>query len=75
MTITPDQLLSLSVAEIMARWPQSVSVFLSRRLDCVGCSMAPFETLAEVIEIYHLPQEVFLNELLSLVRSSSYLEN
>ncbi len=68
MTITPNQLLSLTVAEIMTRWPQSVPVFLSHKLDCVGCPMAPFETLAEVIEIYQLPEGVFLGELAAVIR-------
>ncbi len=67
--MTEDQLLALTVAEIMDRWPQSVPVFLSRRLDCVGCPMAPFETLAEVIEIYQLPQDDFLSELSAVIKN------
>ncbi len=58
----------------MTRWPQSVPVFLSRRLDCVGCPMASFETLAEVIDVYDLPKDAFLNELLALIRASTHLE-
>ena len=62
-----DQLLSLTVAEIMDRWPQCVPVFLAHKLDCVGCPMAPFETLAEVIEVYQLPQDEFLTELAAAI--------
>jgi hybrid cluster-associated redox disulfide protein len=63
-----DQLLSLTVADIMDRWPQAVPVFLAHRLDCVGCPMAPFETLAEVIDIYDLPGDVFLSELEEVIQ-------
>ena len=62
-----DQLLSLTVAEIMDRWPQCVPVFLTHKLDCVGCPMAPFETLAEVMDIYQLPQDDFLAELTAAI--------
>ena len=65
-----DQLLSLTVADIMDRWPESVPVFLSHKLDCVGCPMAPFETLAEVIEIYQLPEDVFLGELVAVIKQT-----
>jgi len=66
-----DQLLSLTVADIMDRWPQCVPVFLAHKLDCVGCPMAPFETLAEVIEIYQLPQDAFLDELTRVIEPSA----
>ena len=62
-----DRLLSLTIAEIMDRWPQCVPVFLAHKLDCVGCPMAPFETLAEIIEIYQLPQKAFLRELTTAI--------
>jgi hybrid cluster-associated redox disulfide protein len=66
--MTEEQLLPLTVAEIMERWPQSVPVFLAHRLDCVGCPMAPFETLAEVILVYQLSPD-FLNELMAIIPS------
>jgi len=66
-----DQLLSLTVADIMDRWPQCVPVFLAHKLDCVGCPMAPFETLAEVIEIYQLPQDTFLDVLTRAIGPSA----
>jgi hybrid cluster-associated redox disulfide protein len=43
-TITADQI----VSEVLASWPKIVPLFIERRLYCVGCSMARFETLAEV---------------------------
>lgn len=53
----------LTVAEVMARWPQTIPVFIHHRMACVGCAMAPFETLAEVAAIYDLDLNCFLGEL------------
>jgi len=54
---------NLIVAEVLARWPQTIPVFIHHRLACVGCVMAPFETLTEVTLIYHLDLDCFLREL------------
>jgi hybrid cluster-associated redox disulfide protein len=53
----------LTVAEVLARWPQTIPIFIRHRMACVGCAMAPFETLAEVAVIYKLDLDCFLNEL------------
>ena len=53
----------LIVADVLARWPQIIPVFTHHRMGCVGCAMAPFETLAEVAAIYELDLNCFLNEL------------
>jgi len=53
----------LTVAEILDRWPQTIPVFLGRRMACVGCVVAPFETLADVAAIYRLDLSRFLREL------------
>lgn len=53
----------LTVAETLQRWPATATVFLRRRMACVGCAIAPFETLTEVGEIYAINAEQFLQEL------------
>lgn len=53
----------LTVAEVLQRWPQTVGVFLRHRMACVGCVIAPFETLSEVTAIYELNPDQFLQEL------------
>lgn len=55
--------LELVVADLLKAWPQSIPVFLSYRLGCVGCAMSSFDTLADVVAIYHLPSNRFLSEL------------
>jgi hybrid cluster-associated redox disulfide protein len=54
---------SLTVEELLACWPQTIPVFIRHRMACVGCAMAPFETLAEVAAIYKLDLDSFLREL------------
>jgi hybrid cluster-associated redox disulfide protein len=43
---------SETVAQVLRQWPLSAAVFVRRGMACVGCSMAPFETLAEVAAVY-----------------------
>lgn len=53
----------LTVAEVLTRWPETIPTFIRHRMGCVGCAIAPFETLAEVATIYGLNLEYFLREL------------
>ena len=53
----------LIVADVLTCWPQTIPVFTHHRMACVGCAMAPFETLAEVAAIYELDLNCFLSEL------------
>lgn len=53
----------LTVAEVLTRWPETIPTFMRHRMGCVGCAIAPFETLAEVAAIYGLNLEYFLREL------------
>lgn len=56
-------LTELTLAELLARWPQAIPVFLRHQMACVGCTMAPFETLSDVTAIYGIPLPHFLYEL------------
>lgn len=44
---------NLTVAEVLERWPQTVSAFQKLKTACVGCTMAPFDTLRDVASIYN----------------------
>ena len=48
-------LVDLSLADIMSKWPGSIRVFLDRRMHCVGCPIAPFHTLVDAAEEHGLP--------------------
>ena len=57
--ITPH----LMVADVLARWPEVIPVFIHHRMACVGCSMAAFETLGDAMSNYGLEAEPFLIQL------------
>ena len=59
----PKLTANLTVADVLACWPQTISVFMHLRMACVGCPIAPFETLTEVAAIYELDLNCFLDEL------------
>jgi hybrid cluster-associated redox disulfide protein len=61
----------LTVSEILRRWPQTANVFLRHRMACVGCAIAPFETVSEVSEIYQVNLEKFLQELQDISTSGN----
>ena len=63
----PNLATDFIVADVLARWPQTISVFMRHRMACVGCPIAPFETLAEVVAIYELDLSCFLNELVQTI--------
>jgi hybrid cluster-associated redox disulfide protein len=60
----------LTVAEVLARWPQTIHVFIRHRMACAGCPLTRFETLAEVAVIYGLNLDSFLNELVWTTQES-----
>jgi hybrid cluster-associated redox disulfide protein len=52
-----------TIAELMEKWPPTIAVFMKYRMYCVGCSMAAFDTLEQVVEIYPQPKTTFLEDL------------
>ena len=44
----------MTVAEVLEKWPGTVSVFQELKTACVGCTMAPYDTLADVARIYDM---------------------
>jgi len=59
----------LLIADVMDRWPETIVVFLNKKMGCVGCSMAPFETLSEAANIYGLCCTRFINDLQARINS------
>lgn len=55
------------VAEVLAQWPETAAVFMRRRMACVGCTMAAFDTVAAVSEVYGFGLEAFIAELQAAV--------
>ena len=52
-----------TVAELLAREPRAVGILFGHGMHCVGCAIAPFETLAVVCAIYKVPLRQLLADL------------
>ena len=64
MSLVPDMnYADETVAALLAREPGAARVLLDHGMQCVGCAIAPFETLAEVCVIYEVSLEQFIVEL------------
>ena len=51
---------NMFVADVLERWPQTAAIFQKYKTACVGCAMAPFDTIADVVRIYELNGHDFL---------------
>ena len=64
----PEISSDLVVAEVLERWPETIPVFLEHHMSCVGCALAPFDTVSDAATIYRVGVEVFVDELRAVVR-------
>ena len=53
----------LPLEELMATWPETISVFQRHNMMCVGCLVAPFDTVADACREYGLGIDSFYEEL------------
>jgi hybrid cluster-associated redox disulfide protein len=44
--------LTMTVSGVLAARPAAARVFIERRMRCVGCTFAPFDTIADVARAY-----------------------
>ena len=44
-------------------WPDTAAVFLSHRMFCFGCPIAPFHTVSDACTEYRLDEAAFRTEL------------
>jgi len=63
---------TLTVEQLFDRWPQTTAVFLRRRFACIGCLMAPFDTLADVARNYQVDLADLLSELSAVIEGKNY---
>lgn len=57
------ELLDMSVEEVLKSTPATVKFFISQHADCIGCRLAHFCTLRDVIKTYELDEKKFLKEI------------
>ena len=53
---------TMSMDEMMRRWPATVHVAISHRLLCVGCPIGPFHTIANAAREHGLDAEMLRRE-------------
>jgi hybrid cluster-associated redox disulfide protein len=60
----PQRLDENSTIEVLLRaHPAAARVLLRHGMACVGCAMAPYESLAEAAREYHLQPRILLEKL------------
>jgi len=59
-----------TVAEALLQRPLAARILVKHHMHCVGCAIAPFETLAEACEIYG----VFVHDLLDELNDTAAAE-
>lgn len=62
-------LTTTTVAEVLARSARAVRVFLDHRMACVGCTMAPYDTVADAADAYGIDASSLADELGDAIRS------
>ena len=65
---------STTVADALLKRPLAARILVHHHMHCVGCAIAPFETLAEACEIYGVPVQVLLAELNATTTESAGAE-
>jgi len=53
----------LPLEDLMARWPQTIAVFVRHNMLCVGCMVNPFHTVLDACAEYGLGVDAFYAEL------------
>ena len=52
-----------TIEALLDAYPYAARVLIRHRMACVGCTMAPFESVAEAAAEYRVDLDAFLNEL------------
>jgi hypothetical protein len=59
----------LRVADLLDAFPRAVAFFYSHKTACIGCYLARFCSLEDVIEAYRIDRGSSLSELATLLES------
>lgn len=56
-----------TVAQLLDRYPETMRLFINRRMHCIGCSIAPYHTIEAICAEYDLQLDGFMRELTAKV--------
>lgn len=59
------------VDDIMRSWPATIRAFLDNRMNCPGCPIACFHTVADACREHHVDTDAFLHELRAIVAAGA----
>ena len=62
-----NELDSLSVRQIMARWPQTTRVFIDWGLHCIGCPIGELHRLEDAAQEHGYPAQALEGALLAAI--------
>jgi hybrid cluster-associated redox disulfide protein len=54
---------TMSMDEIMRKWPATIRVVIRHHMLCVGCPIAPFHTLADACREHGVDEAAFLRAI------------
>jgi hybrid cluster-associated redox disulfide protein len=60
---------SMTVDEIMRRWPATIRPFIQNRMLCIGCPIGIFHTVKDACEEHGVEEASFWRELLAAMRA------
>ncbi len=63
-----------TIEALLAALPAAAPVFVARRMHCVGCEIAAFDTVADACHQYGQPITVVLQELRRAARQPGHHE-
>jgi hybrid cluster-associated redox disulfide protein len=72
--VTPLPNSNMTVAEVLEKWPETVTVFQEFKTACVGCVMAPFDTMDDVARIYEMDLSDLIEALDAVVSADGQSE-
>lgn len=67
--MTPREIETLPIAELIRRAPEAARVFLFHRMSCPGCLMAPFMTVDDAAGEYQVDPETLKRDLIRAVQA------
>ena len=71
MTPAPSLQPDLTVALLLAYWPETAGVFFKYQTACVGCRLGRFCTLADVVESYSLSMEALTDDVQRCIKAKN----